>query len=203
MKPVKECTENPDYPAASVFQGIKWELSGGTKQAGIIAASLVLGSNIDTVIEIGIYYGFTSHILAKSLASNTENGFLFSVDINPRAIQRSKNITKGLPITHLHLESDSKLVNYKEVLNGRKVGLAFVDGNHTHEYAGHDIRACYEVLKPYGYIVVHDYSKTGFPGVYQAVSEFIKETGDPLFYIEENRESTDYRTAIIQKKGNY
>jgi len=202
-KPVKLCIENPDYPIKTVFEGYDWNLSGGTKQAGILAAAFILANNVDTVIEIGIFNGFSSHILAKALASNTKHGFLLSVDINPHAIVRSQNITKGLPLTHKHFLGDSKDIDYDKELWGRKPGLAFVDGNHEYFYAKNDLLKCYEVLKPFGIIILHDYSKAGFPGVYKAGNEIRDDKGASLFFIDENRESTDYRTAIIQKKGDY
>jgi predicted O-methyltransferase YrrM len=203
MKPVKICIENPDFPLAKVFSGYDWKLSGGTKQLGLLSAAFILANNVDTVIEIGTWQGFSSAILAKALAANSRDGLLISVDVSSTSLKHSENATKDIPITHNRVMIDSMLVDYRSLLNGRTVGLAFVDGNHHYEYTKHDIRACYEVLRPYGIIAVHDYSKTGYPGVYSAVNEFVAETKDHMFFLEENRESTDYRSAIIQKKGNY
>lgn len=204
MKPVKLCVENPDFPLADVFCGYDWKLSGGTKQLGILSAAFILANNVDTVIEIGCWQGFSSAILAKALACNVgKEGLLISIDVSNRAIQNSRKATEGIPIDHMHVMVDSMLVDYRTLLKGRKVGLAFIDGNHHADYPAHDIRACYEVLKPYGILAIHDYSKAGFPDVYRAVQEFIAETSDPMFFLDENRASTDYRSAIIQKRGSY
>lgn len=199
MKPVKLCIENPDYPISTVFAEHNWELSGGTKQIGVLSAAIILSFNIDTVIEIGLFHGFSSGILAKALASNTDNGFLLSVDILNRGISRSKKATEGIPITHKHVLSDSLLVDYKKELDGRIPGMAFVDGAHDYEHAAYDIDTCSKLIKKWGFLIVHDYSSGGHPFVYQAVNEFVEKTKWPMFYQNENRESTDYRSAIIQK----
>lgn len=49
--------------------------------------------------------------------------------------------------------------------------LAYVDGNHTYEFAKRDIRNYWGKLKPGGLLVVHDFT-TRFPGVIRAVKEF-------------------------------
>ena len=67
MKPVKLCLERPEFPIFEVFKGYDWKLSGGTKQAGVLAAAFILAYDIETVIEIGVWQGFTSHILGKAL----------------------------------------------------------------------------------------------------------------------------------------
>ena len=199
MRPQKICVENPDYPVSSVFTGYDLKLSGGTKQAGIMAAAMILAGDVDTVIEIGIQYGFTSLILAKALASNARDGLLVSVDINPNAVARSKKITDGLPITHRHIVGDSKLIDYGPYLNGRSVGLSFIDGAHDYESCAHDIRACHEITRPWGILVAHDYNAREYDGVYRAVNEHCARTGDAMFILDHNRRSQDYRTAIIQK----
>lgn len=203
MKPVKVCVENPDFPIANVFRGHDWKLSGATKQLGILCAAFILANDVDTVIEIGCYQGFSSAILAKALACNTKNGLLVSVDTSPVAIENSMSSTKEIPITHHCVRMSSSLVDYESILDGKQVGLAFIDGDHSYEAVKHDIHACYQVLKPWGILAVHDYSKGLEPGVYRAVQEFVAETGDPMFFLDENRKSMDYRSAIIQKKGNY
>ena len=203
MKPVKTCMENPFSPLRDVFSGHDWRLSGGTKQAGIVAAAFILALDCKTVVEIGVWQGFSSGMLAKALACNTADGLLVSVDISARNMEHSKAAVAGLPVRHLPVVTDSMDVDYGKVLGARAIDLAFVDGNHTYEYAMHDMTRCAEKMATWGVMVVHDYSKAAHPGVYAAVNDFVARTGFPMFFLDENRFSTDYRTAIIQKKGKY
>jgi predicted O-methyltransferase YrrM len=202
MKPVKICMENPRFPLSEVFRGHDWKLSGGTKQAGVIAAAFICALNAKTVIEIGVWQGFSSRILAKALAANTDDGLLISIDISARNMQHSKDSITGIPIEHRTVVSDSMDLNYDEFID-RPIDLAFIDGCHEYEYAMYDMNKCCSYLKDWGIMIVHDYSKNAHPGVYEAVNHFIGKTRYPMFYMDENRESTDYRTAVIQKRGKY
>lgn len=201
MKPAKLCLENPGHPLSGVFDGLDWKLSGGTKQAGILAATLICALDIDTVVEIGMWQGFTSAILGKALACNAEgSGLLLSIDIKEANARRGQEATKGLPIEHRVVVSDSRAVDLAALLAGRSLGLAFVDGNHDYEYAKSDIEMCGKALRKNGVMFVHDYSKAGFPGVWQAVNEYAESTGWPVLFMDENRRTTDYRTAVLQKR---
>lgn len=203
MRPTKVCTENPDFPLSGVFSDLPWELSGGTKQLCLIGAGLILANNINTVIEIGCWQGYSSFALAKALVCNSDDPMLVTVDINARALKRSETLIKGMPLKFVTVCKDSYGMDLSKYVAGRKVGMVFVDGNHEYDWCMNDLILAGDILVPYGFILVHDYSKTGNNGVYTAVNEFIKKRSWPLFFIEENRESTDYRSAIIQKKGNY
>jgi len=203
MKPVKICVENPVFPIARIFEGHQWELSGGTKQLCVLSAAFILALNVDTVVEIGLWNGFSSRILGNAIAANSRDGYLLSIDINPRAITRSKKATETLGITHEHLCIDSLEVDYQKQLGKRTLDFAFIDGAHDYEHAMGDMSNCAKILKPYGIMAVHDYSKAAHPDVYAAVNDFVKSTQWPMFYLDENRESTDYRSAIIQKPGGY
>ena len=202
MKPVKLCVENPDYPVSWIFKDPPWELSGGTKQTCIMAAAYILSLDVSTVVEIGAWQGFSSFMLARALVSNSRDPMLVTIDINKRALDRSKAQVGDLPIKHKFVESDSMGLDLSKFLDGRKPGLSFIDGNHEYEWCKNDLEICKKAMCPYGIMVVHDYSK-GFPGVYQAVNEFAEHTGSAKIYMKENRESTDYRTAILQLPGDY
>jgi len=204
MKPKKICTENPDFPVSEIFKDINWKLSGGTKHACLISAAMILSYDVKTVVEIGLWNGFTTQILGKALSSSAmENGLLISCDINQRAIDNSAQFTDGLPIQHATVVGDSKNVKLESYLNGRKIGLAFVDGDHTYEWATADMLKCLKLLDRNGIMVVHDYSNNSHPGVFQAVNEFIARYNIPWFFLPESRQATDYRTAIFQNRIIY
>jgi predicted O-methyltransferase YrrM len=203
QKPEKMCIENPDFPVSNIFENVPWKLSGGTKQACMVSAALILALDIQTVVEIGAWQGFSSLILGRALAANAIDcePMLLTVDINPRALERSKKMTERLPIEHQHVEADSMNFPLKDHLRGRAPGLCFIDGNHAYEYCRNDIEICSLLLPKWGVMVVHDYSKNGFPGVYLAVNEFLQRSGWQSIYCNENRVSTDYRTIVIQRNS--
>jgi len=204
MKPEKRCDENPVFPASKIFEDIDWKLSGGTKHACLISAAMILAYNIRTVVEIGLWNGFTSHILGKALSSNAmEDGLLVSCDINQRACDRSIQFTKDLPIQHTLITADSKKVKWEEYLGDRKIGLGFVDGDHSYESAMYDMIKVSDLLDRNGIMVVHDYSAGAHPWVFKAVNEFAAYHVMPWFFLPENRITTDYRTAIFQNREVY
>lgn len=205
MKPEKKCTENPTWPLHRIFEGLDWKLSGGTKHCGILAAAMICAYDIDAVIEIGIWNGFTTAILGRALACNAmEKGFLLSIDINSRACKRSEDITKGLPIEHVVVCANTKNFNLAEHMGDRKIGLGFVDGDHTYQHAMHDMKMCDPFMESNAIMIVHDYSKNAnHIGVVNAVDEFVSENGWQMFFLPENRKTTDYRTVILQKDWQY
>jgi len=201
MKPVKECEENPVYPLSSIYQDINWVASGGTKHAALMACAMICAYDIKTVVEIGLMYGFTTQILSKALATNAmDDGLLVSCDICGNRAKRTYQLTKDLPIKHVRVEADSIKVRWSDYLEGRKIGLAFIDGDHTYENAIGDMLNCYDLLDDNGIMIVHDYSPNAHPYVFTAVNEFIARYNSPWFFLPENRISTDYRTAILQKR---
>jgi len=204
MKPKKRCTENPIWPLSRVFTDINWELSGGTKHVGIIAAAMICAYDINTVLEIGIWNAFTTKLFGQALsASAMEKGLLVSIDINPRAIERAKEAVKHLPIKHKVVLADTnKFEDFSMYLEGKKAGLIFIDGDHSYESALNDLKKSDKVLAEEGIIIVHDYSKNqNHKGVVKAVDEYLR--GWPMFFLPENRISTDYRTIIVQKPWRY
>lgn len=197
----KHTFENPDWPLYKVYQDIDWVKSGGTKTASIIATGFIFALNAKTIIEIGLWQGFTTQILGKALSASAMNqGLLISCDITQRAINHSKEYTKDLPINHITICEDSFTIDFNNYLEGRKAELIFIDGNHSYEYVKKDIWNCSNFLSNNGVMIVHDYSKNAnHIGVIQAVNEFVIENGWQMIFIPENRESTDYRSVILQK----
>jgi len=201
-KPHKSCVENSEYPLFWLFAGHDWKLSGATKQIGIIAAAMICGFDCKTVVEIGLWQGFSSKLLGKALTTNVgKDGLLVSIDIKQSNADKSRRQTKNLPITHRVVVADSKDIRMKGLLEGRPIDLAFIDGDHSYEYAKNDMTICDKWLRPYGIMIVHDYSNNGFPGVYKAVNEFVADKDYAMFYLPENRKTVDYRTAILQKRS--
>ena len=201
-KKEKVITENQTVSLAKVFKDIPWALSGGTKHACIFSATAICAWDIDTVIEIGLWNGFTSLLLGRALACNAmHRGHLISVDIQQSKLNNCKKLTKDLPIQHTTIWSDSAKVDYYQHLNGKRVGLAFIDGDHAEPACTADLNRCAPLMTSTGIMVVHDYSiRHGkHRDVVIAVEKFIKANPSwQYFYLPENRNTTDYHTIILQ-----
>ena len=58
-----------------------------------------------------------------------------------------------------------------------KVDMVFIDGDHRYETVVKDIKKAYELLKHGGLICGHDYGHPAWPGVKQAVTEWVGPVG--------------------------
>lgn len=56
-----------------------------------------------------------------------------------------------------------------------KVDMVFIDGDHRYNTVVKDIKKAYELLREGGLICGHDYGFEGWPGVKQAVDEYVGE----------------------------
>lgn len=202
MKPKKICNPNSVWPLHEAFRDNKWEESGGTKHCGVLMAAMVAAYDIRAVLEIGLWNGFMTRVLAKALSATAQDsGLLVSCDINPNACERSRKIGLEYPIEHRVVEGDSKktLLELKE-----NFGLVFIDGDHSYEATKSDMEVSAKLLNRCGLMVVHDYSRNHqHEKVYEAVNEFVRKEGWPCFFLPESRVSVDYRTVILQKKWDY
>jgi len=200
MKPSKQCFENPVMPLHAVFKGHNWAEASATKQLAILAATMVCAFDVDTVIEIGIGSAFSTGLLMKALTCNAmENGLYICCDIRADSATKAQAIGESLPIETIVLQEDSKKVDWLELLNGRKVGLSYIDGDHKYDSIYSDLTHCAAVSGPDAIIAVHDYSVGLEPEVVKAVDEFLEKYPEwKKFYMEENRTSQDYRSVILQ-----
>lgn len=55
--------------------------------------------------------------------------------------------------------------------------MVFIDANHSYEAVGEDLRYWWGAVKPGGIFAGHDYGHPNFPGVQQAVDEFLTAMG--------------------------
>jgi len=197
--PVKKCTVNPELEIDN------YEKSGGSKQALILAYAMICAWDIKNVIEIGCWQGYSAQVLGKALHFNAPGeSKLISVDINENALKRANSNTYGLNIEHLCICRDSTEMIYKNILNDKKIGLAFIDGDHTYNACMADLMNCSSVMDDNGIMIVHDYSKNNdkHKEVFNAVNDFYKNVaGWQRFYLPENRISTDYHTCVLQKEN--
>jgi predicted O-methyltransferase YrrM len=58
--------------------------------------------------------------------------------------------------------------------DGRKIGMLFIDGDHSYKWCKHDFEAFEKHLVPGAIVVFHDFDAINFPGVFRYVSELIQ-----------------------------
>lgn len=120
-------------------------------------------------LEIGVRSGVSTSALLAGIEER--GGHLYSIDIN------DCRIFEGHPCWTFH-NVNSQMVN---VLPSQieKLDLLFVDGDHTYEGALADLHNYGPKAKR---IFVHDTDAPDFPGVRQAVDEFVKKSGRKVTY---------------------
>jgi len=188
------------WQMSRVFEGIEWHKSGGTKHLGLMGAAMICAYDCKTVAEIGLWRGFTSQILGRALTANAgKDGLLIACDSNPNAVKRSQAMIDGLPIQYKSICQDSSAVDWKQVLDGRPLDMAFIDGDHSYKGAMADLNRCAKRLRNGGLLLFHDFSN-GHPGAKQALSEFYAAGGWSLLYLPERRDTRDYSSAILQRR---
>lgn len=127
-------------------------------------------------IEVGCYQGWTTRFLAPLCAE------LICIDpwdgqqdgANDEVYNDFCANTKEF--SNLRVIRDrSQDVDLEEYRG--KIAAVLIDGLHTYEGCLADIRKFEGLLYPGGHIFVHDVFDKGWPGVKQAVDDYLKETG--------------------------
>ena len=117
----------------------------------------------DLIVEVGSYAGGTAIGWTKALAENG-HGRLICVDNDTYSRNTYPGVTQrnigrmGLPAGRVEFRNgDSKILLPKlaQELQGR-VDMYLVDGDHTYEGALADIESGLPMMKPGGFVLVHD-----------------------------------------------
>ena len=130
-------------------------------------------------IEIGLGYGVSALFICDGLLSS-DAAEIRHVVIDPNQASRFANCGLQLideaglsAIVEAHLEA-SQLVLPRLVAEGRRVDLAFVDGNHRFDALFVDLFYLARVVRPGGVVFVDDYQ---LPGVARAISFWVTNLG--------------------------
>ena len=186
------------------YSNIPWTGSCASKTVGAILPGLMCAYRIDTAVEIGIANGFTTHALLRGLAAaNNGKGFLISCDLNELSCQIAKSADLNTPdVNHLILCEDSTKTDWGKHLGDRQIGIAYIDGDHSHEVAKQDIEKLAPFVKLGGFLFCHDYA-SGQPGVVHAVNEFLDDSPEwQMFVLPQRPVYGDYAAAILQRVGS-
>jgi len=168
------------------FQKLKYFLRTGLKSIHVPTHATIdelnmlfdVAKNIpreEGLLEIGSHLGAT--MICFGAATRKNNNQLYAVDT-----WKNETMPEGIKDTfekfkkncnHLGerlkpIRMNSKKLNKKTIKS--KIGLIFIDGNHTYKYFSKDLSYALEKISPKGTIICHDFCKE-HPGVLKKISE--------------------------------
>lgn len=79
-----------------------------------------------------------------------------------------------------------------DVLEPGELDWVYIDADHSYEGCKADLNNCRDLVKDTGYFLGHDYDATHYPGVIQAVTEFVEENGFILSYVTDEGTCPSY-----------
>jgi len=180
------------------LKGVK---SAKTTGAFYFLPSLILAHHANTVIEIGIEYGYTTALISGTLAQLFPKSVMLSVDKSPRGLSCGTKILAEHPtVNSMVLRETSGDVDYGarlRELGTRSAGLIYIDGDHSREGVLADIDATLPVLARDGLFVFHDYIKRDGFGVADAIYERFGDCAEWNIYIMRVPEGMPF--AIVQR----
>lgn len=149
-------------------------------------ASVVDGN----AVEIGSYFGRSTVVIARGLSIAEKGGKVFAVDPHSSKVCDYdlflKNIEQaGIKEYVQPIRERSEVVlesrEPKELFES-KIGLLFIDGNHTYEGLKKDL-GWIDLVYRGGVIAFHDYNQSKYPGITQAIIEY-QETHHTMYQYE-------------------
>jgi precorrin-6B methylase 2 len=166
----------------------------------IVISGIVKNKNPLTILEIGTFDGRTTlnfalntlaecKIYTLDLPPSEKDKTSFAIEENemqyinkPESGARFKNFSDAGKI--IQLFGDSATFDFSVL---PKADLIFIDGSHAYDYVINDSLKCFQMLKPNGIMLWHDY------GVWEGVTkglEFLKETNPSFKSISYIRETS-------------
>lgn len=171
----------PGIENESVPIGVINEQTGHTNKTDMLYVSAVAKhSGAVKMFEFGTYMGRTT----RYLAHNNPHGHVFTLNLPPERDSRYapfmgvlfKGQEEEKRITQLHTDSrEFDTTPYRQQFD-----FVFVDGDHSYELVKNDTQKAFELLKPGGIIMWHDYAPKS-DGLVRFFREFTQER--PLFRI--------------------
>ncbi|WP_299157315.1 glycosyltransferase [Accumulibacter sp.] len=171
----------PGIEAQSVPIGAINELTGHANKTDMLYVTAVAKHvGAAKMFEFGTYMGRTTF----HLAHNNPAGQVFTLNLPPEHDPRYapylgvlfKGREEEARITQVH--SDSR--EFDTTPYRQQFDFVFVDGDHSYELVKNDTRKAFELLKPGGVIMWHDYAPKS-DGLVRFFKEFSQDT--PLFRI--------------------
>jgi predicted O-methyltransferase YrrM len=159
------------------------------------------------VVEIGSWQGYSTSFLAQAVR-DSGNGTLYAIDHFKGNVGKERFYVVGRPdLSDLRqgFEDNLRRVGVRESvrlldmpneeairhLDGVRVRLLFIDGDHTREGVEKDIRLFFPLVLTGGLVVFDDFSPN-FPGLIEAVEDLVKT--QPL------QRAFAYRNTLVLRK---
>ena len=116
-------------------------------------------------LELGVASGFSTAFTLLAMDTLFPSSSLIGIDINDKWYLDPKRKTGylvdeiiGTPKCNYELYTKNWIADLEEILNGRKVDLAFIDGNHAHPWALIDTILLLPFLQQGTVVIYHDVS---------------------------------------------
>ncbi len=162
----------------------QWNDAGRSRLIGYgstLASFAYYAAGGGCIVEIGSYAGFGTMALAYGACKGGAFCKVYSIDIDDvRQRSARRRIERCGLLNANYLHGDSKLVS-----GLAPVGLAYIDGDHTHDGCLYDLRNIAPHVWPEGKMLCHDYGRADQPGYHQyqngvtsAIDRFLRENAD-------------------------
>lgn len=141
-----------------------------------LACSLPKGA---MMFEIGIQYGRSTTVLGfaateKDLEFIATDNWKEDVSSEARDHILNKMVLHKMRMHIWDYDSEWALKEFTKLYPEKKISLLHVDGNHDYEAVKQDCELWLPKVGLGGYVCFDDYGHDSLPGVYQAVSEYMK-----------------------------
>ena len=141
------------------------------------------------LVELGVHHGLFLFLL-NALRNDGEK--CFAIDLFEEqqlnidnsgcgSFQMfSSNLQKLLPEERPFFDivkrdtTSFSIMEFVELLEGRRVKLISIDAGHTHQHAFNDLQLAQEVLAPGGIVALDDYMSVHWPGVTEGLYRFMQ-----------------------------
>lgn len=126
------------------------------------------------VLEIGAYAGQSAWAMAISAKSVTSVDTFQAATCGQRQTGEFTTLDKYMEATARFKNTHIVIGQSQNVeLGQEKFGMIFLDAMHDYENVRADLKKWWPHLLPGGVLAVHDYHHADYPGVAQAVDEFL------------------------------
>lgn len=152
---------------------------------------------IDLKANLGQFSTFDMEIAVPEIQKLRQGDFYLEVGVDRgKSLSVAKMVAeKGVQIYGVDLLPSPKVPgthfiqgNSQDIAKNwtRKIGVLFIDGDHTYEGCKADIDSWYPHMKTHGVMLFHDCDDGG-PGIQRAVREFAETNGYDVFYSPNQR----------------
>jgi predicted O-methyltransferase YrrM len=177
-------------------------------------SSFISANNIDRVVQLGSYAGYSGLLLGWTLRRMGKKNALIAIDVDQPSLDFCTGWIKRAGLeeqvrVHLCDSSDPALPKVTSEYLGGAPQLVFIDSSHQYAHTVRELDLWYEHLAPAGIIALHDTSEyaasfdsTNEGGVRRALNEWRARTGAVAFSLaNSNAILADHRQVYMDGCG--